>query len=248
MAEYVKAHIFDVPYHADIEYSYAIPSELLGEISVGALIIVPFGTANKPKTAIVTELFSDNENPKIKQVKSLMNDYLSLDSDMLALCRFMKSQTLCTIGEAVRCIVPAVMATKVSERYFVSDKPSDRLSEEYRALYEYIKQNAGVSSAYLRDKHENAQEKLSWLVKNKYISRKTELEQRDNAKYESIASLAITKEEALSIISEDAPKKLRSKKHADILRLRCEFDSLVDIRKRIHGFVYVKLRLVNFNP
>ncbi len=228
MAEYVRAHILDVPYHADIEYSYAIPNELAGQLCVGSLVIVPFGASNKQKTAVVTELYSDERASGIKEIKSQMSDYLSLDSDMLALCRFMKSQTLCTIGEAVRCIVPAVMATKVNERYFISDKSDERLGEEYRELYEYIRKNAGASATYLRDKLDGAPEKLAWLTKNKYIVKKTELEQRDNGKYESIVSLAISKDEALSLISEDAPKRLRSKKHADILRLLCEFDSLTD--------------------
>ncbi len=262
MAEYVKAHILDVPYHADIEYSYAIPNELIGQLRVGSLVIVPFGASNKQKTAIVTELYSDERASGIKEIKSQMSDYLSLDSDMLALCRFMKSQTLCTIGEAVRCIVPAVMATKVNERYFISDKPDERLGEEYRELYEYIKKNAGASASYLRDKLDSAPEKLAWLTKNKYIVKKTELEQRDNGKYESIVSLAISKEEALLLISEDAPKRLRSKKHADILRLLCEFDSLTDkdIYERTNttrtqlvalvdkGFLKIERALINRDP
>ena len=118
MVECVKAHILDVPYHADIEYSYAIPSEMEGQITVGSLIIVPFGASNKQKVAIVTALYSEQEQGKIKEIKSQMSDYLSLDDEMMELCRFMKSQTLCTIGDAVRCIVPAVMATRTlpSER------------------------------------------------------------------------------------------------------------------------------------
>ena len=228
MVECVKAHILDVPYHADIEYSYAIPSEMVGQIEIGSLVIVPFGTSNKQKVAVVTGLYSEMEQGKIKEIKSQMSDYLSLDPEMLELCRFMKSQTLCTIGDAVRCIVPAVMATKVNETCFVSEKQGDRIPEEYREIYEYIRDHHGVSVSYLKDKLDGVGTKIEWLSKNKYVIKRTELEQRDKSKYESVVSLNVSKDEAIAMSSDDAPKKMRSKKHVDILRLLCEFDSLTD--------------------
>jgi len=228
MAECVKTHILDVPYHADIEYSYRVPSEMEGQIGVGSLVIVPFGTSNKQKIAIVTEVYNECASDKIKDVKSQMSDYLSLDSDMMELCRFMKSQTLCTIGEAVRCIVPAVMATKVNERCFVSDKASERIPDEYRELYEYVRDHAGVSTSYLKDKLADASVSIEWLSKNKYILRRTELEQRDKAKYESVVSLNVSRDEAIEACADTGPKRLRGKKQADILRLLCELGSLTD--------------------
>ncbi len=228
MAECVKAHILDVPYHADIEYSYKVPSEMEGQIGVGSLVIVPFGASNKQKIAIVTEVYNECASDKIKDVKSQMSDYLSLDSDMMELCRFMKSQTLCTIGEAVRCIVPAVMATKVNERCFVSDKASERIPDEYRELYEYVRDHAGVSTSYLKDRLADASVSIEWLSKNKYILRRTELEQRDKAKYESVVSLNVSRDEAIEACADTGPKRLRGKKQADILRLLCELGSLTD--------------------
>ena len=228
MAECVKTHILDVPYHADIEYSYRVPSEMEGQIGVGSLVIVPFGASNKQKIAIVTEVYNECASDKIKDVKSQMSDYLSLDSDMMELCRFMKSQTLCTIGEAVRCIVPAVMATKVNERCFVSDKASERIPDEYRELYEYVRDHAGVSTSYLKDKLADASVSIEWLSKNKYILRRTELEQRDKAKYESVVSLNVSRDEAIEACADTGPKRLRGKKQADILRLLCELGSLTD--------------------
>ena len=228
MAEFVKAHILDVPYHADIEYSYTVPAELEGQIGVGSLVIVPFGKSDKQRVALVTGIYNDEPSSKVKELKSQMSDYLSLDSDMMELCRFMKSQTLCTIGEALRCIVPAVMATKVNERCFVSDKSGERLPEEHRELYEYIKDHAGVSTSYLKDKLDGASVSIEWLAKNRYILRRTELEQMDKAKYENVISLNVSRDEAILASSDDAPKKLRSKKQQDILRLLCELGSLTD--------------------
>ncbi|MBO5374739.1 MAG: primosomal protein N' [Clostridia bacterium] len=228
MAEYVKVHILDVPYHADIEYTYSVPAEFFDEAKIGSLVVVPFGTSNRQKTAIVTGVDSECSYADTKAIVSVMNDYLSLDSEMLSLCEFMKAQTLCTIGEAVRCMVPSVMATRVNELLFITDKSIDRLPSEHASIYEYIKENNGITLSRLKERLEGAQASAEWLIKNKYVTRRTEVEERDKGKYENVVSLAISRQDALLLISDDAPKRLRSKKHIEILRLLCEFPSLTD--------------------
>ena len=120
MTKCVKVHILDVPYHADCEYDYYVKDELISEISVGSLVIVPFGAGNTPKVALVTSFGDDAEyeTNKIKHVISVMSSYLSLDGEMMGLCRFMKSNTLCTIGDAVKCITPSAIISKVEERLY----------------------------------------------------------------------------------------------------------------------------------
>ena len=226
--KYVRAHILDVPYHTDFDYTYGVSSELEGDIREGALAIVPFGQTNRHATAVVTAIEENTPTMETKCIVSLLNECFWLDGDMLALCRFMKEQTLCTIGEAVKCIVPAVMATKVSEVCQITDKTSERLSTEYAEIYAYVRDNEGVTVEKLRDKFPSSRDKIDFLLRNKYISKRVQIEEKDKGKYENVVSLAISKEEALSLISEEAPKRLRSKKHAEILRLLCEFDTVSD--------------------
>ena len=228
MAEYLRAHILDVPYHADVEYTYKIPNELLDRVQIGSLVIVPFGAANKQKTAVVTALDSQTDGTGIKSVISVMNEYLTLSADMLSLCAFMKSQTLCTIGEAVKCMVPSVMVASINEPCFVTDKDAKRLPEQYREVYDCIAESSGISLSKLKEKIKDAQNSVMWLVKNRYITKRTEIEEKDKGKYENVVSLAVSKDEALALTDEDAPKRLRSKKHMEILRLLCEFGSLTD--------------------
>ena len=226
--KYVRVHVLDVPYHADIEYTYALPSELEGEAGIGSLVIVPFGVSNRQKTALVVAIDNQSAQSEAKAVASVMNGYLSLDSEMLALCRFMKAQTLCTIGEAVRCIVPSVMVTRVNERLFVTDKSPDKLPDEHKYVYELIRQSDGDTLARLKGKNADVSDSVDWLTKNKYVRKQVELEEQDKGKYETAVALAIPKEEALSLINDEPTKRLRSKKHAEILRLLCEFPSLTD--------------------
>ena len=226
--KYVKVHILDVPYHADIEYSYIISDELCDSVHIGSLIVVPFGPSNKQVTAVVTAIENSTEQKELKQVVSVMNEYLSLDDNMLSLCFFMKSQCLCTIGDAVKCIVPSVLVSKVNEKYTVTEKSPDNIPSEHIRAYFEIEKNSGITLERLKARLENASDSVIWLTKNKYITKSVEIEERDKGRYENVVSLAITVDEALALISEDAPKKMRSKKHEEIIRLLCEFDTLTD--------------------
>ena len=219
----VKVHILDVPYHADCEYDYYVPSHI-DEVTIGSLVIVPFGAANRQQLAVVTQVAEsvEYETNKIKHIIALISSGFSLNEEMLSLCRFMKSTTLCTIGDAVKCMVPTSLVSKVSELLYLTDK--EYKGEEYKELYGYISAKQGASIDKVVSKLPESREGISWLVKNKYLTKKAEIAEKDKAKYEKIASLAISKEEAMEIAT--GKKKLRSKKQESIIALLCELSSL----------------------
>ena len=68
MVKYVRVHILDVPYHADIEYTYALPDGFLDEVRVGSVVIVPFGASNRQKTALVTAIDENSEHTELKSI------------------------------------------------------------------------------------------------------------------------------------------------------------------------------------
>ncbi len=228
MTKVVKVHILDVPYHADREYDYYAPTELFDEISEGSLVIVPFGAANRQKVALVTAFGEDAEyeTNKIKHIVSVLDSCLSLTSQMLGLCKFMKSTTLCTMGEACRCMVPSVMVSRVDELLYCTDKPMT--NEEYIELYGAIMAKPGITVKRLREKHPDSEEKLKWLIRNRYILKKAEITEKDKNKYESLYSLAIPKDDAINIINSVSKPKLRSEKQTGILTLLCEYGELTD--------------------
>lgn len=224
--KYVMVHVFDVPYPADREYTYSIPEEYENTVAVGSVVIVPFGKSDRQKNAVVTNLSDKCECKVVKPIISVMNEYFWLDADMLSLCHFMKTQTLCTIGEAVRCIVPAVsMASKVLEKYRVTDKSTNRLGGEYTDIYFEIEKEPDITLDKLKARFIAPKEKLSWLCQNGYITRRVEIEEQDKTKYEEIISLAISKDEAFSLLDES---KLRGERQKAVIRALCEFETLTD--------------------
>ncbi len=114
-------YILDIPYQADNIYTYSVPDELLKNISPGTFIHVPFGPSNRIRTAVVTSVSEGTEEDvsslkEISGIPGLQND-LRLSRQQLDLCFFLKEHTLCTFGEAVKCMVPPGFLKKRPDYY-----------------------------------------------------------------------------------------------------------------------------------
>ena len=104
---FCEVYLLDAPYGIDRPFDYSC-----GEgVTRGDFVKVPFGFKNGLRIAVVVgikDFAEDTENAvmaKIKPVHSVL-DRQRLSEEMLGLCLFMKEHTLCTFGEAVRCILP----------------------------------------------------------------------------------------------------------------------------------------------
>ena len=146
VGKYISVHILDVPYQADCEYTYFVPSHLCLGVKRGRLAVVPFGKSNRRHTALIVK--EDVEySSEAKEIFSLINSYFSLSEEMIELCYFMKRQTLCTIGEAVKCQIPISLITKTKELLSVTDKGTPK---EERELYSYICENPNSQMSALK--------------------------------------------------------------------------------------------------
>ena len=100
---YCEVYLFDAPYHIDRPFDYLCGDD----VAVGSIVKVPFGRSNSLRLAAVTKVKDSSDGEKLKSVHSVFDGRFSLTEEMLKLCLFMKGHTLCTFGEAVRCLIPA---------------------------------------------------------------------------------------------------------------------------------------------
>ena len=115
--EIARVYLLDVPYAIDHPYDYFIPRDLRATAVPGSFVAVPFGKSNRKQLALVTSLPAKTGFDELKPIGSSCAANFSLDEEMLALCLYLKEQTLCTIGDAVRCLVPPAALSKLVE-YF----------------------------------------------------------------------------------------------------------------------------------
>lgn len=87
-------------------FDYAIPEELLPQISVGTSVIVPFGSANRPKEAYVTGIKERTKAKKLKTIEKISKDVRVFDEKQLELIVWMRQKYLVTYLDAVRAVSP----------------------------------------------------------------------------------------------------------------------------------------------
>ena len=226
MSEYARVYLLDNPYFIDRAFEYYIPPELHGCVSRGDFVTVPFGTANRKKIGLVGDVVPEPENSKIsyKPLVSVCDRTMSLDDEMLGLCFFMKEQTLCTVGDAVRAMIPASALSRLEEIYRPADisegekDAAKDLDEPTLLVCEFIRKKGSVRFDLLKTRFGPSTEATVKLLLSKgLIARDFELRSSEE-KSENICTVSMSFEEIDSILKGNGTVKLRSANHIAILR------------------------------
>jgi primosomal protein N' len=223
--EYATVYLLDVPVFLDNGYDYYIPTELRADIKRGSFVNVPFGNYNRASLAVVTELREKPiaEEISCKPITSLCNGKLCLCDEHIGLCFFMKEQTLCTFGEAVRATVPASVISRLEEIYFIAEdaaKNPKALERETLPVCEYIRKKGSVSFDCLKNKFGPATEIILKRLRDiGAVVKSYEIKDRE-AKTENCYTLSIPRADADRIIAAtDTKYRLRSPMHVEIVRV-----------------------------
>ena len=235
MPEYAGLHVLKSLYHIDNEYDYFIPPHLRNDICVGDFVSVPFGTANAREIALVVSLKDcpSDAHRSYKPIDSICDKRLSLSPEMLGLCFFMKEQTLCTIGDAVKSMIPAAALTRPHTVYVPTDaeRPSDAaLDPSTLYILDFIKKKQKADIETLKSHFGPATKSaISELVSAGLISEEHEIREMSR-KTENFYKLSLTEERTRSIIDgSDTDIRLRSLAHINTLSYMLDRDGeLVD--------------------
>ena len=120
----------------DIAYSYIVPPELEGEVSVGKRVIVPFGRGNRRRTGIVVGMeVSDGKG--CKEISSVIDSEPVIGEEQLELLMWLKDTVFCTYFEAFRALIPPGLGVNFVSKYRLGAKKpkKDQVSEKALGLY-----------------------------------------------------------------------------------------------------------------
>ena len=225
MSEYARVYLLDNPYFLDRAFEYFIPPELHGCVSRGDFVTVPFGTANRKKLGLVSHTVPSPENSAVnyKPIVSVCDRSMSLDEEMLGLCFFMKEQTLCTVGDAVRAMIPASALSRLEEIYrpvpetCAADKVND-LDSPTLLVCDFIRKKGSVRFDLLKTRFGPTTETIvkSLLAKG-LIVKDFELKTSEE-KTENICVLEIGFDDLDDIIKGNGDIRLRSANHTAVLK------------------------------
>ena len=214
--------LLDNPFAIDGIYDYVIPPELESEVVPGVFVTVPFGTANHRRMALVCEVKETSAYAEHKLIIAVCPPQISLDSEMLGLCTFMKQRTLCSTGDAVRAMVPASALSRLVTVYSLHREhiltDSDELSSSDLFVYEYLRDKGETELSALRE-HFGAgvESRVRRMAARGYLERRVLLRNASEGKTERLWRIAVSREEISRLLGSDRQKLITSPKQRAVI-------------------------------
>ena len=125
-------------YSFDKLFDYSIGADLLSEVKAGKRVMVPFGSGNRKRQAMVMSVKKGNTE-KLKSVISVLDKERVLTEEMIKLVSFMKERYFCTYYDAVKTMLPAGINYNITTLYSaVKDVDTEALSSDELSVYNYL--------------------------------------------------------------------------------------------------------------
>ena len=215
--------MLDTPYHVDVAYDYIIPPEMKDAVTVGSFVMVPFGIRNQLRAGLVAEIKDSSEYKDLKMIRHLCPESIALGDEMMGLAAFLRGRTLCSIGDAVRAMVPTAALTRLSELYSVNPSitsNSDEIRSSDLFVYRYLQEFGETSLTRLREKlGVRAESVVRHLASTGILVRRIVFEEAKEGKLERYWSLAVSADAVDELINGKTWEgvKLSSVNHKNIL-------------------------------
>lgn len=213
--EYAGIHVLDNPYCIDASYDYYIPQDMRAAVSPGVFVTVPFGHGNRKQIGVVVRVHNSATAKRIKSIAGLCSERICLSPEMLSLCLWLHEQTLCTVGEAVRCVLPSAVMSHMVDYYSPVPKAQPQSDDKamdaaHLLVYNYIEARKSVSMHALRARFgAGVGETVSALLDKGLVQKQTEEKQGSAGVFTTLYSLLIPKDEAARILAGDKTCSVR---------------------------------------
>ena len=183
--------IIDISHESvDKTFQYRIPEHLLGQITAGQQVYIPFGAGSHKRKGYVVELTNQTEYDisKIKEIDSLVEGSITAQSQLIHLAWWMKERYGSTMNQALKTVLPVKEKVRQKEKKTVRLAVSKEKAAEYLALYE--KKNAvarvrllkalcktdenGLDTAVLKEQYQITTQTIQALEKQNVITVETQ--------------------------------------------------------------------------
>jgi primosomal protein N' (replication factor Y) len=119
MTERYARIIIDISHEkVDRTFDYRIPENLFEEVSVGSLVLIPFGKGNAMRKGYVVGItpHADYDRDKIKEIAGIVTDGVTAESLLISLAWWLKEQYGSTMNQALKTVLPVKQKIKPKEK------------------------------------------------------------------------------------------------------------------------------------
>ena len=127
MSKYAKV-IVDISHeNVDRAFDYQIPEELEAQIKEGTQVVIPFGKSNRQINGFVVGISDKTayDSAKIKSITSVLEGSVSLESSLIELAYFIKTNYGSTMNRALKTVLPAKKTAKPEIKKYICLACSD---------------------------------------------------------------------------------------------------------------------------
>ncbi|MBE6837786.1 MAG: primosomal protein N' [Ruminococcus sp.] len=218
-----KVAMCNASYSYDIEYSYAVPSQMCDKIESGTRVLVPFGKGNRKRIGFVTRTYlRDTYNEDLKPVLQVIDDSSLVTDELMRLIFWLKENTFCTFYEAYKTVIPSGFAYNYKQHYsLVNAEISEDLSEEEQFVVDFMRNSDSVKEidAFLEDNIKNNKKSVIESLIDKGVIEETD-EFKRRVGDETVKMVALTED----YFNGNYVKKLTKKQHL-VVELLEEYDT-----------------------
>ncbi len=234
-ATYAGVHILGAPYKIDKEYDYSIPMEMSEYISVGSIVIVPFGIGNRHVAGIVSSLKNSTGYSGSKPIVGLTPGNLCIGKELYGICEFLKERCFCSIGEASKAVMPSGFSVRTNIFYeFAGKDPCNELNAAACEIVQYVAKKGAVPESELKAQFEKGISCLKLLCSKGYLIRTTKADCKVNIKNSKYVRLLLSPDELAEI--HDSPHNgYTPKQMAALFELEKNPFSLLDEFRELSG-------------
>lgn len=169
--KYVQVILNKKSNHTDHLYTYICNEDA---VKIGSRVLVPFGQGNRVSEAYVFFVMQQTEVEvdKLKSVARVLDDEVSLSTEAVSLCCWMKEAYRCRYADAIQCFIPAGASMK-NKKYIVfnyRDTEDDCLNVFDSNLLTFIEEKKRISfKEIVKNFGEKAENRIEYLKRKGYI-------------------------------------------------------------------------------
>lgn len=128
----------------DRPFQYKIPERLLGKLSVGMCVIVPFGKGNKELSGYIIEITDQAQysEEKLKEILAVSDQGMLVESSQIRLAAWMKERYGATMITALKTVLPVRKKTNTPQKRRIALAVSMEEAEQLLAQCRRKHQNA----------------------------------------------------------------------------------------------------------
>ena len=196
-------------------YHYKISSDETTIAAPGMRVIVPFGRNNKLKSGWIIEVWDGEHDDKLKEISQIVDQTPLLSDEMLKLVQWMRTRYFCTLGDAIRLMIPAGVNLKRQSwlqvpEYLAAHKTDTNIElspAQKNIIDKLIKSKDGMPEQEITKIEEDVDD-IKYLIDNGLIRKNDFFEQPVNEKTVKAIIPSISKEEFYSLVDEGRVKNI----------------------------------------